>query len=99
MNVAKGSFRPIPKVDSAVIYLKPKDVKINERELFIIGLIMQHKKKTVYNAILDSSSYLEMDRKELAGICENVEHKTDRVFKLDPETILKVSAELDRLLK
>ncbi len=99
MNVPKGNFRPIPAVDSAVIYLKPKDVKIDDRVLFLIGLIMQHKKKTVHNAILDSDSYLEIDRKKLAGICANISHKSDRVFKLDPGTILEVATQLGGLLK
>lgn len=99
MNVSKGSFRPIPNVDSVVIYMKPKDVKIDKQALFIIGLIMQHKKKTVYNAILDSDSYLNIDRKELGSICKNLKHKTDRVFKLSPDTILEIATELNALLK
>ncbi len=99
MNVSKGSFRPVPKVDSAVIYLKPKDTKIEEKVLFLIGLIMQHKKKTVYNAILDSDSYIGIDRKALAKLCEKIGHKNERVFKLEPQTILDVAKELDMLLK
>ncbi len=99
MNVAKGSFRPVPKVDSTVIYLKPKDVKIDKTALFMMGLIMQHKKKTVYNAILDSDSYIGMGRKELAKRCEKLGHRTDRVFKLAPEEILKVAVELNKSLK
>ncbi len=99
MSVSKGSFRPIPAVDSTVIYLKPKDVKIDDRVLFILGLIMQHKKKTVYNAILDSDSYLEVDRKQLAKMCDNLKHRNDRVFKLTPETLLEIATELSVLLK
>ena len=99
MNVPKGNFRPIPKVDSVVIYMKPKDVKIDERTLFLIGLIMQHKKKTVYNAILDSHSYLELEKKELGELCTGISGRNDRVFKLHPERILEIARQLKDLLE
>ncbi|MDE1767821.1 MAG: ribosomal RNA small subunit methyltransferase A [Candidatus Micrarchaeota archaeon] len=99
MQVSKGNFKPMPKVDSVVIYIKPKGIGIDERELFIIGLMMQHKKKTVYNAILDSDSYLNMDRKVLGQLCSKISHRDERVFKQQPETLLEIARELKALLK
>ncbi len=99
MNVPKGNFRPIPKVDSAIIYVKPKGVRMAERDMFLIGLIMQHKKKTVYNAILDSDSAIGVDRKKLAGMCNGIIHRDDRVFKLPPEEILAIAVQLGSLLE
>ena len=99
MSVPKGNFRPIPKVDSTIIYMKPKEVKMEKRALGMIGLIMQHKKKTVMNAIQDSHSYLGKEKKELSQICAGISHRNERVFKLGPQEILKVAMELDSLLK
>ncbi len=99
MSVPKGNFRPIPKVDSTIIYMKPKEVKMEKRALGMIGLIMQHKKKTVMNAIQDSHSYLGKEKKELSQICAGISHRNERVFKLGPQEILKVATELDSLLK
>ncbi|MDE1851591.1 MAG: ribosomal RNA small subunit methyltransferase A [Candidatus Micrarchaeota archaeon] len=99
MNVKKGSFRPVPKVDSAIIYMQPKKVAITEREMELIGLIMQHKKKLLRNAIIDSSSSIGMDKGELEKIADRIELKGERVFKLSPERILEVSKHLSALLE
>ncbi|MHB1829826.1 MAG: 16S rRNA (adenine(1518)-N(6)/adenine(1519)-N(6))-dimethyltransferase RsmA [Candidatus Micrarchaeaceae archaeon] len=99
MDVPKGNFRPIPKVDSAVIYMKPLDSAISKRELEIIGLMMQHKKKTVRNAILDSHAYLGMEKGELSGIAEKVQQSGRRVFKLPPGEILRIAKDLESMLR
>ncbi len=98
MDVPKGNFRPVPKVDSAVIYMKPLERRISKRELEIIGLIMQHKKKTVRNAILDSHAYLGMEKGALTRIAGKVQHGGSRVFKLSPEEILRIAKELESVL-
>lgn len=99
MDVPRGNFRPVPKVDSEVVYMKPKDVRIDERTLFLIGLIMQHKKKTIYNAVLDSHSYLELSKKELGSLCANIASRSERVFKLQPEKVLDVATQLKKALE
>ena len=99
VNVPKGSFRPIPKVDSIVIYIKPIREPFKNREDELIGLIMQHKKKTVRNAIIDSKSSLGMDKTQMAEIADKISKKDQRVFKLSPQEILDTAEELARLLK
>ncbi|MDE1823335.1 MAG: ribosomal RNA small subunit methyltransferase A [Candidatus Micrarchaeota archaeon] len=94
MGVKKGSFRPIPKVDSAVIYMQPKKTDITEKEMRMLGLIMQHKKKLVKNAIFDSSSALGVGRDRLADVVSRIGLKEERVFKLPPESILDVAKQL-----
>ena len=99
VGVPKGSFRPIPKVDSVVIYMKPIRDPLTKREAELIGLIMQHKKKTVRNAVIDSRAGLGMDKDELMGIAERIRNKDSRVFKLSPQEILSTARELDSLLE
>ncbi len=98
ISVPKGNFRPMPKVDSVVIYIKPIREPLAEREAELIGLIMQHKKKTVRNAIIDSRSRFNFGRDELARIAEKVSHSEQRVFKLEPAEIFKIAKELESFL-
>lgn len=99
MNVSKGSFRPMPKVDSSIIYIKPKRVRIGREERAIIGMLMQHKKKVLKNAVADAHSLLKMDRRELILDAKNVDFSNERVFKLSPERLLHVASQLKRVLK
>lgn len=99
ISVPRGNFRPIPKVDSVVIYMKPTREPLTDRESELVGLMMQHKKKTVRNAIIDSRSKLGAGRDELSRIAEKVHHNSQRVFKLTPAEILGVAKELESLLE
>lgn len=94
MKVGRGSFRPVPKVDSEIIYAKSRDRSVGTEEKGVINAIMQHKKKTVKNAILGSSQYLGSigcDAKKLSG---NVEEKDARVFTLEPESVLGLARKI-----
>jgi 16S rRNA (adenine1518-N6/adenine1519-N6)-dimethyltransferase len=63
-TVLRHLFRPVPKVDSAIIILAPTGKSISQFEENIIRYIFQHKKKTVRNALLDSKMFgkEEIDR-------------------------------------
>ncbi len=98
MPVDRGNFRPIPMVDSEVIYIKPREARISERESELINLLMQHKKKRVRNAILDSHRQLGVEKKRLLEISEEIGKKEERIFKLGPQTILGLARELDAML-
>ncbi len=50
-------FRPVPKVDSAIITLLPTKASIDEFDEDIIRYLFQHKNKTVKNALLDSKHF------------------------------------------
>jgi 16S rRNA (adenine1518-N6/adenine1519-N6)-dimethyltransferase len=50
-------FRPVPKVDSAIITLRPTGASLDEFEENIIRYLFQHKNKTVRNALLDSKKF------------------------------------------
>ncbi len=94
MRVSRGSFRPIPKVDSEVIYAKPKGRCVSGEEKGVINAIMQHKKKTVRNAILDSHLYFRGMGCDPEALAELVSDKEARVFKLEPERVLALAREL-----
>ena len=94
LEVSRGSFVPVPNVDSTVIYLKPRGTTLTEEESGIINAIMQHKKKTLRNAIMDSHRYFGKKGKELELLAASVDEKGERVFKLTPERLLAIARKL-----
>jgi len=99
MDVPRGNFRPMPKVDSALIYLKPKKREISEDELLVIGMLMQHKKKELKNAIVDSAKQLGLSKEEVAKLASMLANKEKRVFKMSPDELLSTASEIVKLRK
>ncbi|MEM0201044.1 MAG: 16S rRNA (adenine(1518)-N(6)/adenine(1519)-N(6))-dimethyltransferase RsmA [Candidatus Micrarchaeaceae archaeon] len=99
MKVSKKSFFPKPKIDSQVIYIKPKTNNISKEDEKIISLIMQHKKKLLKNAILDSKESLNIKIDDLNKLFLDNPSYNERVFKLSPEKILKITKELAILIQ
>ncbi len=99
MDVPRGHFRPIPKVDSCIVYLKPKDAGITEAQRRIISALMQHKKKTVRNAMMDCEREFGKSKAEMSKIMDGIVMKDQRVFKLTPTEILAIAALLSQDLK
>jgi 16S rRNA (adenine1518-N6/adenine1519-N6)-dimethyltransferase len=99
IDVKRGNFRPVPKVDSAIVYMKPKENAPSEEELKIIGLLMQHKKKELKNAIVDSSKQLGISKERAQELAEKFEKKNERIFKMSPEELLEEARHLIGLLK
>ncbi len=90
-EVARGSFRPVPKVDSTIIYMKPLGQRITPEESRIIGAIMQHKKKRLKNAISDSEGQLGLSKSEAVTIAGALDDANARVFKLTPDRLLAIA--------
>lgn len=99
VEVSRGSFRPIPRVDSMVIYIKPKGAWVGEGEKKIINAMMQHKKKSVRNALVDSSEYLGKTNAEMRAAADTIAERESKVFKLSPEEILGIAKQLNSLEK
>lgn len=91
MRVPRNNFRPIPKVDSAVIYIEPKNNQISQEQRNIIKALMIHKKKTVKNALVDSSSQLGKSSEYLKRVGEKLDKRDERVFRLSPIELLDLS--------
>ena len=91
IDVSRGSFRPVPKVDSIVIYVKPRGNAMGEKEELVINALMQHKKKSVRNALADSRRILGRSPNEMRRIADGLDAKDSKVFKLNPEEIYAIS--------
>ncbi|MGC8710325.1 MAG: 16S rRNA (adenine(1518)-N(6)/adenine(1519)-N(6))-dimethyltransferase RsmA [Candidatus Micrarchaeia archaeon] len=101
MDVSKGNFRPMPNVDSAIIYLKPKGIQIDKTSESIISLLMQHKKKELRNAIVDSSSAMGISKEEARDIANALgSMQSVRVYKMEPSQLLETAnVIISRMLK
>jgi len=100
MIVSRNNFYPAPRVDSAIVYLKPKEKKFSRAQMEIISLIMQHKKKKLLNAVLDSHVYLKMDKKEIDVALEKMHGELEeRVFTIPPTRLLEIAAKIGSALQ
>jgi 16S rRNA (adenine1518-N6/adenine1519-N6)-dimethyltransferase len=97
-NVSENDFFPKPKVESAVIKLKPKDdVNIDPFFLDVTRAMFQHKKKKIRNALIDSYHEIgDLDKTELKSILSELDQNmmNERVFKISPEELLKISGDI-----
>lgn len=100
-NVSENDFFPKPKVASAVIKMKPKnDVDIDPFFLDVTRAMFQHKKKKIRNALIDSYHEIgDMDKSELKNILPKLDQHliNERVFKISPEELLKISGDIKKL--
>ncbi|MFN7991342.1 MAG: 16S rRNA (adenine(1518)-N(6)/adenine(1519)-N(6))-dimethyltransferase RsmA [Candidatus Micrarchaeia archaeon] len=60
-TVLRHLFRPVPKVDSAIITLEPTGKRLTPFEENIIRWIFQHKNQTVRNSLLHSKMFTDAD--------------------------------------
>lgn len=98
-NVPSSDFKPKPNVDSAIIYMTPKNSSIDQRSESIITMLMNHKKKTVRNALIDSKQALGTGKEEIDKIMSSSPYKTMRPFQLEPYQILEVADEVASKLR
>lgn len=89
--VPAGDFYPPPKVDSAIVYIVPKNKKIGEDVAEVITMIMNHKKKTVRNAIIDSEAELGLTKEQVDKIIGGTDYAKIRPVHLEPEKILEIA--------
>ncbi|MDE1851051.1 MAG: hypothetical protein KGH54_04675, partial [Candidatus Micrarchaeota archaeon] len=99
MDVSRGNFYPVPKVDSAIIYIKPKQFRPSEQEREKINLMMQHKNKRIRNALTDSHRYLRMEKSQIAEKIKRIEGINERAYKLGPQQILGIAREVSSALQ
>jgi 16S rRNA (adenine1518-N6/adenine1519-N6)-dimethyltransferase len=64
-KVPRHLFRPVPKVDSAIVVLTPTGRSLSPTEENVIRWLFQHKNRTVRNALLSSKMF---DEKEISGL-------------------------------
>ena len=93
MNVPRRYFRPEPEVDSEVIYVRPIG-SIKEEEIRTIGLLMQHKNRTLRKALVDISEELGLSREDAIEVARISGREAWRVFRLKPQELLEISRAL-----
>lgn len=104
-DVSSESFIPKPKVDSTVIKLTPKEVKISDDDFEIYSkftkALFQHRNKKIKNALIDSRHIISnIDKKLLKERINGIEDEeledylSKRVISLNPEEILTLSKNL-----
>jgi 16S rRNA (adenine1518-N6/adenine1519-N6)-dimethyltransferase len=86
--VPRHLFRPVPKVDSAMIVLKPTGRRLSQFEENVIRSLFTHKNKTVRNALLDSKMF---EKKEL-GEEKLGKFGKRKVRTLNKEEVLEIAA-------
>jgi ribosomal RNA small subunit methyltransferase A len=83
--VPRHLFKPMPKVDSAMILLRPTGKKLDAKQENVIRYLFSHKNKTVRNALLDSKMF-EKDELEVLG-----KFAKRKVRSLKKEEVLEIS--------
>jgi 16S rRNA (adenine1518-N6/adenine1519-N6)-dimethyltransferase len=98
MEVDASSFYPKPKVDSEVVHITCRDLLLTDKESDMISLIMEHKKKKLRNAVIDSASKLGIGKMLARHAAERLSSTDARVFAMKPEEILASARELISVL-
>ncbi|MCL4400762.1 MAG: 16S rRNA (adenine(1518)-N(6)/adenine(1519)-N(6))-dimethyltransferase RsmA [Candidatus Parvarchaeota archaeon] len=93
LNVSKNCFKPTPSVDSMVVKITPKNIRIDEGFLSFCRAIFQHKKKNLYSAIMDSREKMAVHSKEslrekLNGLDKDL--LKEKVFLFEVEQLLSI---------
>lgn len=89
-KIPKHLFSPKPKVDSALIVLKPTGKKLTEHQEEIIRILFQHRNKTARNALLDSKKFKKKNIVKVGNIAER------KVRTLTKEECLKIARHLGK---
>ena len=108
-DVSSESFIPKPQVDSTVVSLTPKENKISSDEFKVYSnytkALFQHRNKKIRNALIDSRHVIcSLDKKEMKNKINSIENDDineylkKRVVAIEPEEILYLSGEMNRIL-
>jgi 16S rRNA (adenine1518-N6/adenine1519-N6)-dimethyltransferase len=97
-KISKTAFRPAPKVESAVVELKPIGVEDDEKLFALAKILFMHKNKNVVNALINSRDHLKLkDKKELKDVLPNIIGKIaeKKVFYLEIDEMQKMKEKLE----
>ncbi|AFK23317.1 16S rRNA (adenine(1518)-N(6)/adenine(1519)-N(6))-dimethyltransferase RsmA [Pyrococcus sp. ST04] len=91
MKIGRGAFYPRPKVDSALVLIKPKPseerIELNED---LVKALFQHRRKLVSKALRESSHMIGVRKDEIRQIVEELPHANKRVFQLTPSDVKEI---------
>ncbi len=99
MDVKAGNFYPRPKVDSTIVFMKPKSAEISSNVSMVVAALMMHKKKTLRNAVIDSRHAFGITDSAARKLADALPEAEERVFKLPPDALKAVAAKISSMLK
>ncbi len=102
LYVPRRNFKPIPKVDSAVVKMVPKRIKVDRELLFVAKLLFQHKRKKVITALVSERRHFTIqDKKKLkAKLQECLGTIADtKVLDLDVDDMKSIKTKIRNILK
>ncbi|PIZ91694.1 16S rRNA methyltransferase, partial [Candidatus Micrarchaeota archaeon CG_4_10_14_0_2_um_filter_55_9] len=96
--VPRTCFKPVPRVDSAIVLLKArkKQLALNPK---LVQLLFQHKNQSVKNALIHSHGALGLAKDEARALAEKLPLVGRRVRTLSLEEIVLLSTSLNPLLR
>ncbi|MDI6916976.1 MAG: 16S rRNA (adenine(1518)-N(6)/adenine(1519)-N(6))-dimethyltransferase RsmA [Thermoplasmatales archaeon] len=94
-TVPRTSFYPVPKVDSAVVSLKPRKppfIVENESIFFkTVDTVFSQRRKKTKNSLLNNWKKFTHEKGKMENIVENIKNKNKRPEELSPEEIGEIS--------
>jgi 16S rRNA (adenine1518-N6/adenine1519-N6)-dimethyltransferase len=90
-KIPRNCFLPVPKVDSAIILLKPKKEKPDETLKKLVNILFQHRNKTLRSSLLSSSRNLKISKRVLMQLADKLPFKNRRVVSLTQDEILELT--------
>lgn len=91
-KVGKGSFKPVPQVDSAIVMLFNKNQKVDPELDSFVEKLFSHRKNTLHAA--SKAKELKENYPKLEEVIERLDMKEKRVFTLTSEEIERIYNEI-----
>ena len=99
-RVPKGSFRPVPKVDSAVVSIRPRapNFTMDSEPYFqkVVSILFAHKNRKVRNGIVSEHRRIGLEKKEAKELAGKLPYSDIRPRTLSPGQLAEIA---DALLK
>ena len=95
-KVSRNCFKPKPKVDSVIVRMRPRRVRLPGIFDPLTKAMFSHKKKLLKNALTDSSKELGLEKKEAKEMFKELEQ---RAFEMSPQEILELAERVEETLR
>jgi len=94
-NVPRNAFYPMPKVDSAVVLLKPRKppFRVENEKIFFktVDALFSQRRKKMRNSLLNNWKKFTDEKTKMEFIVESIKSKNKRPEELTPEELGEIS--------
>lgn len=98
MQIPKESFKPVPKVDSQIVQLVPKNqVKLPKNIERTTSALFSHRLAAVSNALFHSRKMFGWNKEEAKKIGRQSKFANKKVFMLSPDEVLQIAIQLQKV--